>query len=58
MDHSLAGEYKTAQQDYRGSATLLRKSARHYKPVIDVIAAAPAEVWDLDADRYSTRTVY
>jgi hypothetical protein len=28
----------------RGSSTLLRKSVRHYVPVIDVIAAAPADL--------------
>jgi len=38
------------------NSPLLRKSARHYEPVIDVIAAAPAHAWDLDADRYSDET--
>jgi len=50
------GFYLASWGMLRGSATLLRKSARHYEPVIDVIAAAPAEVWDLDADRYSSGT--
>ncbi len=50
------GFYLASWGMLRGSSTLLRKSARHYEPVIDVIAAAPAEVWDLDADRYSTGT--
>lgn len=40
----------------RGSSTLLRKSARHYEPVIEVIAAAPANAWDLDAHCYSDET--
>jgi len=50
------GFYLASWGMLRGSSTLLRKSARHYEPVIDVIAAAPAEVCDLDADRYSTET--
>lgn len=50
------GFYLASWGMLRGSSTLLRKSARHYEPVIDVIAGAPAEVWDLDADRYSTET--
>jgi hypothetical protein len=33
-----------------------RKSARHYEPVIEAIAAAPAEAWDLDADSYTADT--
>jgi hypothetical protein len=32
------------------------QSARHYEPVIEVISAAPAEAWDLDAHRYSDGT--
>ena len=50
------GFYMASWGMLRGSSTLLRRSARHYEPVIDVIAAAPAEVWDLDADRYSSGT--
>ena len=50
------GFYLASWGMFRGSSTLLRRSARHYKPVIDVVAAAPAEVWDLDADRYSSGT--
>ena len=53
------GFYLASWGMLRGSSTLLRKSARHYEPVIDVIdviAAAPAEVWDVDADRYSIGT--
>jgi hypothetical protein len=38
------------------NSPLLRKSARHYEPVIEVISAAPAEAWDLDAHRYSDGT--
>jgi len=50
------GFYLASWGMLRGSSALLRKSARHYEPVIDVIAAAPAEAWDLDADRYSAGT--
>jgi hypothetical protein len=40
----------------RGSSTLLVKSARHYVPIIDVIATAPPDAWDLDAHRYTAET--
>ena len=46
----------TTATTLRGSSTLLRKSARHCEPVIEVIAAAPAEAWDLDADSYTADT--
>ena len=50
------GFYLASWGMLRGSSTLLRKSARHYEPVIKVIAAAPAEAWDLDADSYTADT--
>lgn len=46
------GFYLASWGMLRGSSTLLLKSARHYVPVIDVIAAAPADAWNLDAHRY------
>jgi hypothetical protein len=50
------GFYLASWGMFRGSSTLLRKSARHYEPLIEVIAAAPAEAWDLDADSYTADT--
>jgi len=50
------GFYLASWGMFRGSSTLLRKSARHYEPVIEVIAATPASAWDLDAHRYSPQT--
>ena len=40
---------------FRGSSTLLLRSARHYEPVVEVIAAAPPSAWDLDAHCYTTQ---
>lgn len=50
------GFYLASWGMFRGSSTLLRKSARHYEPLIEVIAAAPAEAWDVDADSYTADT--
>ena len=50
------GFYLASWGMLRGSSTLLRKSARHYEPVIDVIAAAPDAAWELDAHCYSDGT--
>lgn len=50
------GFYLASWGMFRGSSTLLLKSARHYEPVIEVIAAAPAEAWDLDAHCYTADT--
>jgi len=44
------GFYLASWGMFRGSSTLLLKSARHHVPVIDLIAAAPADAWKL-ADR-------
>jgi hypothetical protein len=50
------GFYLASWGMFRGSSTLLLKSARHYEPVIDVIAAAPAGAWDLDVHCYTSGT--
>ena len=50
------GFYLASWGMFRGSSTLLRRSARHYEPVIEVIADTPAEAWDLDADSYTADT--
>src|ERR1035441_5975209 len=41
---------------FRGSSTLLLRSARHHEPVIEVIAAAPPSAWELDAHCYTSQT--
>jgi hypothetical protein len=47
------GFYLASWGMFRGSSTLLLKSARHYEPVVAVIAAAPASTWEIDAHCYS-----
>jgi hypothetical protein len=47
------GFYLASWGMFRGSSILLLKSARHYEPVINVIAGAPADAWELDAHRYT-----
>ncbi len=46
------GFYLASWGMLRGSSDLLQRSARHLVPLIETIADAPAEVWDLDLDRY------
>lgn len=46
------GFYLASWGMLRGSAALLRRSARHYMPVIQVIASSGPAIWDLDADCY------
>jgi hypothetical protein len=50
------GFYLASWGMFRGSSTLMVKSARHYVPVIDVIATASEDAWNLDAHRYTTGT--
>ena len=40
----------------RGSSVLLQRSVKHFAPVIEVIANAPPEAWEIDANRYSDET--
>jgi hypothetical protein len=37
----------------RASSALLQRSAKHYVPVIHVIASSPAEIWNVDAHCYT-----
>lgn len=37
----------------RGSTELLRRSVRHLIPLIETIAEAPKEVWEIDAHAYT-----
>ena len=46
------GFYLASWGMLRGSSDLLQRSARHLVPLIETIAEAPAEVWDLDLDGY------
>lgn len=46
------GFYLASWGMLRGSSDLLRRSARHLVPLIETLADAPAEVWDLDLDGY------
>jgi hypothetical protein len=48
------GFYLASWGMLRGSSVLLRRSARHFVPVVEAIMAAPSVVWDVDADRYSS----
>jgi len=46
------GFYLASWGMLRGSTDLLRRSVRHFVPVIEVIANAAAEVWQTDAHTY------
>jgi hypothetical protein len=37
----------------RGSSELLQRSIRAYVPVVEALVSAPADLWNLGADRYS-----
>ena len=37
---------------YRGSTELLKRSLKHLVPLIEAIAAAPPEMWKIDAHSY------
>jgi hypothetical protein len=47
------GFYLASWGMYRGSTILLQRSLAHLAPVIDVIARAPIEAWEIDADGYT-----
>jgi hypothetical protein len=46
------GFYLASWGMLRGSSDLLQRSARHLVPLIETVAEASAEVWDLDLDSY------
>lgn len=48
------GFYLASWGMFRGKAELLTHSVKCLAPVIDVIAGAPPELWDVDADDYGT----
>lgn len=47
------GFYLASWGMYRGSTILLQRSLAHLAPMIDVIARAPVDVWEVDADGYT-----
>lgn len=48
------GFYLASWGMFRGKAELLTHSVKRLAPVIDVIAGAPPELWDVDANDYGT----
>lgn len=46
------GFYLASWGMLRGSSELLQRSVRHLVPLVETIADAPAELWDLDLDGY------
>lgn len=52
------GFYLASWGMLRGSSDLLQRSARHLVPLIETIAEAPLEVWDLDLDGYDTEGIH
>ena len=50
------GFYLASWGMLRGSSTLLRRSAKYFEPIVNVIVSAPSDVWQIDADRYSAES--
>lgn len=51
------GFYLASWGMLRGSSDLLQRSVRHLVPLIETIADAPAEVWDLDLNDYDMQGI-
>jgi hypothetical protein len=51
------GFYLASGGMLRGSSVLLRRSVKQYGPVVEVIAAAKPEIWEIDAHRYTAETI-
>jgi hypothetical protein len=47
------GFYLASWGMLRASSALLQRSAKHYVPVIEVIASSPAAIWEVDAHCYT-----
>jgi hypothetical protein len=41
----------------RGSAALLKRSIKHYAPLIEVIASVSPNVWEIDAHAYTNESI-
>lgn len=51
------GFYLASWGMYRGSTTLLTRSARCFRPVIEAIVAAPALAWEADVADYDSEAI-
>ena len=51
------GFYLASWGMLRGSAELLQKSARHFVPVVEVIACTDPTFWQIDADTYTESNI-
>jgi hypothetical protein len=50
------GFYLASWGMFRGSSVLRDRSLSQFKPIIELIANAPREIWQIDADSYSLDT--
>lgn len=51
------GFYLASWGMLRGSSVLLRRSIKHYTPLIEAIASCPDDIWSIDAHCYDADTV-
>jgi hypothetical protein len=51
------GFYLASWGMFRGKAFLLQKSAKHYEPLISIIAEMPKVCWEIDLDAYSDKAI-
>lgn len=51
------GFYLASWGMFRGSAELLKKSARHLRAAVELIAAADTVIWNIDADSYTEQSI-
>ena len=51
------GFYLASWGMLRGSAPLLQKSVKFYQPLLEYIASAPRELWEIDANCYSPSNI-
>lgn len=48
------GFYLASWGMLRGSSFLLQRSAKHFIPLVELIATAPTELWELDVHKYDS----
>ena len=51
------GFYLASWGMLRGSTFLLQRSVRHFVPLVELIATAPSELWELDVHKYDSAGV-
>ena len=51
------GFYLASWGMFRGSSFLLKKSVRHFEPVIQYIATLDKSVWEIDVDKYDEKNI-